>query len=176
MHLKEGVMLRQYALLSFLSYLISCFSFYLILLYRIYLIRSRDLFVKVWVTWYDVTGTLVPIKGPGFHRIPGQCHELCFFSCSYLTMRSLLALLSLPICFPLLSQILYFYFSVFCSALIRSSYLSFHFAIKGCAWFPSRVQQFLCQMTRSWHHASALHFALHCSALVWHCLGFSIDI
>ena len=31
----------------FLSYLISCFSFYLILLYHIYLIRSRDLFVKV---------------------------------------------------------------------------------------------------------------------------------
>ena len=91
-------------------------------------------------------------------------------------MRSFLALLSPPICFPLLSQILYFYFSVFCSALIRSSYLSFHFSIKGCAWFPSRVQQFLCQMTRSWHHASALHFALHCSALVWDCLGLWIDI
>ena len=89
---------------------------------------------------------------------------------------SLLALLSLPICFPLLSQILYFYFSVFCSALIRSSYLSFHFSIKGCAWFPSRVQQFLCQMTQSWHHASALHCVLHCSALVWDCLGFYIDI
>ena len=39
----------------------------------------------------------------------GKCHDLCFFSCFSLTMYSLLALLSLPICFPLLSQVLYFY-------------------------------------------------------------------
>ena len=65
---------------------------------------------------------------------------------------------------------------ILCSALIPSFYLSFHLSIKGCAWFPSRVQQFLCQMTRSWHHASALHLALHCSAFVWDCLGFYIDI
>ena len=74
-------MLRQYALLSFFSYLISYLSFYLILLYRIYLIRSHDLFVKVRVTWYDVTGTLVPIKGPGFHRIPGHSMDFYFLPC-----------------------------------------------------------------------------------------------
>ena len=65
---------------------------------------------------------------------------------------------------------------ILCSASIHFFYLSFHLSLKGCAWFPSRVQQFLCQMTRSWHHASALHLALHCSALVWDCLGFYIDI
>ena len=103
----------------------------------------------------------------------GDCHELCIFSYSYLTMR--------PFLLSCRSLYVFLYYhrsciSVFCSALIRSSYVSFHFSIKGCAWFPSRVQQFLCQMTRSWHHASALHFALHCSALVWDCLGFWIDI
>ena len=83
----EGqLVLRQYALLSFLSYLISCFSFYLILLYRIYLIRSRDLFVKVRVMWYDVTGTLVPIKGPGFHRIPGHSMGFYFLPCDVIPL------------------------------------------------------------------------------------------
>ena len=71
----------------FLSYLISCFSFYLILLYRIYLIRSHDLFVKVRVMWYDVTGTLVPIKGPGFHRIPGHSMGFYFLPCDVIPLR-----------------------------------------------------------------------------------------
>ena len=69
-----------------------------------------------------------------------------------------------------------FLFLTLCSALIRSFYLSFHLSIKGCAWFPSRVQQFLSWMTRSWHHAPALHLAVHCSALVGDCLGFWSDV
>ena len=60
---------------------------------------------------------------------------------------------------------------IYVSALHWILYLSFHLLLGGCAWFPSRVQQFLCQMTQSWHHASALHFALPCSATVWDCLG-----
>ena len=31
--------------------------------------------------WYDVTGTLVPIKGPGFHRIPGHSMGFYFLPC-----------------------------------------------------------------------------------------------
>ena len=83
-----------------------------------------------------------------------------------------------PSCFTVAPYVFLYYhkscISIFdsCSALVCSFYLSFRSLAKGCAWFPSRVQQFLCQMTRSWHHASALHFALHCSALVGDCLGF----
>ena len=63
--------LSPIAYLPFLSYLIHC----------IYLIRSRDHLFKVQVMWYDITGTLVPIKGPGFHRIPGHSMGFYFLPC-----------------------------------------------------------------------------------------------
>ena len=56
------------------------------------------------------------------------------------------------------------------TALTHLSFISL--SPKGCAWFPSRVQQFLCWMKRLWHHVSALHLALPCAAPVWDCLGF----
>ena len=70
------------------SYLIS----YLSLLYLIFCIAFVVLghvtsLSKDWVTWYDVTGTLVPIKGPGFHRIPGHSMGFHFLPCDVIPLR-----------------------------------------------------------------------------------------
>ena len=125
--------------------------------------------------WHRMEGNRSPWNVMEPWTLDGVTNSVSFPVFS-LTMYSLLALLSLLICFPLLSQVLYFYVWFFVLHWFVPFYVSFHFSIKGCAWFPSRVQQFLCQMTRSWHHASALHLALHCSALVWDCLCFYTDI
>ena len=37
--------------------------------------------------WYDVTGTLVPIKGPGFHRIPGHSMGFYFLPCDVIPLQ-----------------------------------------------------------------------------------------
>ena len=53
---------------------------YLVVLHLISLSHVTPL-SKDWVMWYDVTGTLVPIKGPGFHRIPGHSMGFYFLPC-----------------------------------------------------------------------------------------------
>ena len=80
-------MLRQYTPFHFLSYLIFQLLSYLILVAAFHLIRSRDLLFKVRVMWYDVTGTLVPIKGPGFHRIPGHSMGFYFLPCDVIPLH-----------------------------------------------------------------------------------------
>ena len=72
-------MLRQYTPFYFLSYLILVAAFHLI--------RSCDLLFKVRVMWYDVTGTLVPIEGPGFHRIPRHSMGFHFLPCDVIPLR-----------------------------------------------------------------------------------------
>ena len=74
-------MLRRHTLftLFFLSYLLSLSLLYLILSF-VSLGHVTSL-SKDWVMWYDVTGTLVPIKGPGFHRIPGHSMGFYFLPC-----------------------------------------------------------------------------------------------
>ena len=87
MHLKEGVMLRRHTLftLFFLSYLLSLSRLYLILSFV--LLGHVTPLSKVQVMWYDVTGALVPIKGPGFHRIPGHSMDFCFLQCDVIPLH-----------------------------------------------------------------------------------------
>ena len=84
MHLKEGVMLRQHTLFNFLSYL--PLLSYLVALHLISLSHVTPL-SKDQVMWYDVTGTLVPIKGPGFHRIPGHSMGFYFLPCNVIPLH-----------------------------------------------------------------------------------------
>ena len=65
---------------------------------------------------------MVAVPAPIFAKVY-MCHELCFFSCSYLTMRSLLASLSL-LMFSFITTSPVFLFLILCSALVRS-FLSF---------------------------------------------------
>ena len=75
-------MLRQHALCPFI---LSCYrlSFLVILSYfdAVILLDHMTILFKVQVMWYDITGTLVPIKGPGFHRIPGHSMGFYFLPC-----------------------------------------------------------------------------------------------
>ena len=114
----------------------------------------------------------VPEKVPPEYFMCWMCYELC---CFFLYMFPLPYCRSLHVFLYYHKSCISIFWSV-CSALIYSFYLSIRFSLEGCAWFPSRVQQFLCQMMRSLHHASTLHCALHCSALVWDCLGLWISI
>ena len=67
---------------AFILTILSCYrlSFLVILSYfdAVILLGHVTILFKVQVMWYDITGTLVPIKGPGFHRIPG--HSMGFYS------------------------------------------------------------------------------------------------
>ena len=67
----------------FTFYLILSFIFLFILseLRHFILLDHVTSLSKDWVMWYDVTGTLVPIKGPGFHRIPGHSMGFYFLPC-----------------------------------------------------------------------------------------------
>ena len=65
--------------LVFLCYLISCIAF---ILFGHVTALSKD-----WVMWYDVTGTLIPIKGPGFHCIPGCSMGFYFLPCNVIPLR-----------------------------------------------------------------------------------------
>ena len=81
-------MLRRHTLftLFFLSYLISYLSLLYLILSFVSLGHVTPL-SKDWVMWYDVTGTLVPIKGPGFHRIPGHSMGFYFLPCDVIPLH-----------------------------------------------------------------------------------------
>ena len=77
-------MLRQHALFSFyLILLLVIFPCYLILSYfdAFILLDHVTILFKFQVMWHDITGTLVPIKGPGFRRIPGHSTGFYFLPC-----------------------------------------------------------------------------------------------
>ena len=77
-------MLRRYIPFTFffLSYLLSLF--FILSFVSLGHVTSLS---KDWVMWYDVTGTLVPIKGPGFHRIPGHSMGFYFLPCNVIHLR-----------------------------------------------------------------------------------------
>ena len=51
------------------------------------LLDHVTLLFKVQVMWHDITGALVPIKGPGFHRIPGHSMGFYFLPCDVIPLR-----------------------------------------------------------------------------------------
>ena len=82
-------MLRQHTLFPFIlpHYWL---SFLVILSYfdSVILLGHVTILFKVQVMWYDITGTLVPIKGPGFRRIPGHSMAFYFLPCDVIPLRS----------------------------------------------------------------------------------------
>ena len=75
----SSLVLRRHTLFHTLFLILSLISLFFILSF-VSLGHVTSL-SKDWVMWYDVTGTLVPIKGPGFHRIPGHSMGFYFLPC-----------------------------------------------------------------------------------------------
>ena len=76
---------------SFIFVILPCYqlSFLVILSYfdAVILLDHVTPLSKDRVMWYDVTGTLVPIKGPGFHRIPGHSMGFYFLPCDVIPLH-----------------------------------------------------------------------------------------
>ena len=76
---------------SFILVILSCYrlSFLVILSYfdAVILLGHVTILFKVQVMWHDITGTLVPIKGPGFHRIPGHSMGFYFLPCDVIPLH-----------------------------------------------------------------------------------------